>query len=373
MTESRAVTVPNYDLKDRFELAKSFAASGFFGCKTPHEAMSLIMLAEAEGIPVGAAMMEYHIIDGKPSRKAVKIAERFIASGGRIDWEELTDSVARARFTHPKGSDVTIEWTIQQARNAGLIKLDDSGKPKPKQAWVTNPRAMLRSRVWSEGCVTCYPAYAVVTLSYEEALDLLDDKPAQQPQEVRGAQAAETPAEEPPEETPGVWRPTPTPLEGTGFLRGAGRRDAVSLMAEALERAAAHGIDALDAQWMVDIPGRSRLSSNAQYGLEEIYNRLRDPSPPAQGAGGADGPAPSGEDGQAAEPSSRQQFVDRLVKEMYQQTSVVDLKAWALRTLTRPTLASLSDEQRETLRSDYSSKLLALQEEERINGLKVAP
>lgn len=152
-------------------MADSFAQSNLFGAKTKSQALALLMIGQAEDMHPALAMQEFDIIENKPCRKAERIAARFQLSGGKIVWQELTDKVARAEFSHPQGSTVVIEWTIEQAAKI-IMRTKDGPKPLTnKDNWKNYPRPMLRSRTVAEGCRTSFPAYSIVTLSTEEAMD----------------------------------------------------------------------------------------------------------------------------------------------------------------------------------------------------------
>jgi hypothetical protein len=51
-------------------------------------------------------------------------------------------------FSHPSGGKITIDWTMERAKAAGLAG---------KEVWKQYPRNMLRSRVISEAIRTVYP------------------------------------------------------------------------------------------------------------------------------------------------------------------------------------------------------------------------
>lgn len=153
------------------KMADAFAQSGLFGAKTSAQALSLLMLAQAEGMHPSLAMQEYDIIEGKPARKSERIQARFQMSGGRIEFVSMTDKECEARFTHPQGSDVTVKWTIEQAAKITYPTKDGWKSLTTKANWRNYPRAMLKARVIAEGCKACFPGYALVTLSAEEAID----------------------------------------------------------------------------------------------------------------------------------------------------------------------------------------------------------
>ena len=348
-----APRVPSYSLEQRFALAKSFAASGLFGVRSADAAMSLIMLAEAEGQHPAHAMMEYHVIDGKPVRKAEKIAARFMVSGGKIDWEELTDTVGRARFTHPLGSPCVVEWTIERAQKAGLVRANSP--------WTKNPKSMLRSRVWSEGCLQCFPGYALVTMSEDEARDLAFAETAQ----VVGVTDPTTDGQG--DDRVEVWLPGEVTrnVASSGFLRGAEAEDAVTRLTASMERAAEHGLEMLDKQRAADAPIWRRLSENRQYGLEEVYERIADRLRAASGRadGGQASPTAPADDPLRAE-------IDQLISDMYAKDDSDDLKRWGQETLL-PALGKFSQDQIEELRREYRTKLAQLQDDERAKAAGV--
>jgi hypothetical protein len=130
-------------------MAFAFAKSGLFGTKTQEQCMALLLLASAEGVHPAIAMRDFDVIQGKPAKKAEAMLRSFLAAGGAVEWHELTDIKADATFSHPQGGKARISWDLERAKKAGLAG---------KDTWQKFARAMLRSRVVSEGCRTVYPA-----------------------------------------------------------------------------------------------------------------------------------------------------------------------------------------------------------------------
>ena len=156
--------VPIADLE---RMAVAFAKSGMFGAKTPDQAMALLLLAQAEGVHPAVAMRDFDVIQGRPAKKAEAMLRSFLAAGGSVEWNELTDTSVSATFSHPQGGKAQISWDMERAKKAGL-----SGKDN----WNKYPRAMLRSRVVSEGCRTVYPAATSGLYDPNELRDM--DQPA---------------------------------------------------------------------------------------------------------------------------------------------------------------------------------------------------
>lgn len=145
------------------KMSLAVAKSGMFGVRTPEQAMSLMLIAQAEGLHPAIAARDYHVINGKPALKADAMLARFQTAGGRVEWLDFTDDKVSARFTHPQGGSVVVDWTLERARRAGV-----SNNP----TWAKFPRAMLKARVISEGVKTVYPGVAVGTYTVEEVRDM---------------------------------------------------------------------------------------------------------------------------------------------------------------------------------------------------------
>src|SRR5260221_2408903 len=92
-------------------MADAIAKSGLFGVKDPTQALALMLTAQAEGQHPAAIAQDFDIINGKASRKTHSVLARFQQAGGRVKWHELTDTCAKATFSHPAGGEVTIDWT----------------------------------------------------------------------------------------------------------------------------------------------------------------------------------------------------------------------------------------------------------------------
>lgn len=156
-------------------MAAAVAKSALFGCKTPDQAMALMLLAQSEGMHPMKAVQEFHIISGRPSRKAEAMLARFQQAGGSVKWITLNDAVAEAVFSHPQGGEATIRWSFEMASK---ITTKEDGQTIPltsKKVWKEYPRAMLRSRCISEGVRTVYPG-ATGGLPTPEEIEALPDK-----------------------------------------------------------------------------------------------------------------------------------------------------------------------------------------------------
>lgn len=165
---------PVVSFEHQLQLANAFAQSGMFGIKTQEQALALMALCEAEGLHPATAMRDYNIIQGKPAMKADAMLARFQTAGGKVKWIELNDERVIGEFSHPSGGTVRIDWDIPRAQRAGLANKDN---------WKKNPRAMLRSRVVSEGIRAVFPGVVTGVYTPEEVQDF-DDAPPPQPRDI---------------------------------------------------------------------------------------------------------------------------------------------------------------------------------------------
>lgn len=159
---------PAVSMRDMIRLADAFANSGFFGVKTTDQALALMAIAQAEGLHPAIAARDYHVIQGRPTLKADAMLARFQSAGGKVQWLCMSDERVAAKFSHPVGGTIEIDWDMERAKKAGL-----SGKAGGN--WQKFPRQMLRARVVSEGVRTVYPGVVVGTYTPEEVADFDTD------------------------------------------------------------------------------------------------------------------------------------------------------------------------------------------------------
>lgn len=156
-----AIVTLSFDEMGR--LAEAIASSGLFGMKTPEQALALMAISAAEGIHPALAARDYHIIQGRPTLKADAMLARFQTAGGKMEMQEYTDTRVVAKFSHPQGGSVLVDWDVERAKRAGL---------GGKDTWKQYPRQMLRARVISEGVRTVFPGATAGFLVPEEVVDI---------------------------------------------------------------------------------------------------------------------------------------------------------------------------------------------------------
>jgi hypothetical protein len=132
------------------------------GFKKQEDAMTVMLMAVAEGYHPMIGIRDYHLIQGKPALKADAMLARFQKSGGKVKWIKLEDAEVSAEFTHPSGGTALIGWDMKRAKQA---QLGSNGM------WAKYPRQMLRARVISEGIRTVFPGVIVGSYTPEEVQD----------------------------------------------------------------------------------------------------------------------------------------------------------------------------------------------------------
>ena len=146
-------------------IAKAVTESGMFGFKNQNQAFTLMLIAEAEGIPAIKAVQMYSIINGLPSLKSTEVQSRFQKSGGKIQWVEATDKKAVCKMSHPDGGEYVSEFTIEMAKQMGLAS---------KENWVRMPKQMLMARAITSGVRALYPACLNNMYGAEEVMDFTE-------------------------------------------------------------------------------------------------------------------------------------------------------------------------------------------------------
>jgi hypothetical protein len=150
-------------VSDMTVMADSIVKSGFYGFKTKEQVMAVMLVAQAENKHPASVVQEYDIIQGKPALKSQAILARFQLSGGSVQWDEVTPKKVKGTFKHPQGGSLTVEWTIEMAKQAGIYR-DGSG-------WSKYPEDMLRARVISRAVRSIYPACILGHYATEEVMD----------------------------------------------------------------------------------------------------------------------------------------------------------------------------------------------------------
>lgn len=144
--------VPPVSVPDMERMAHAVVASGMYGIKSVPQALTLMLISQAEGRHPILAARDYDLIQTgntvRPAKKSEAMMRDFISHHGSVEWHEVTDTACEATWSHPYGGEVRIRWDMEKARQAGLANKDN---------WRKYPRAMLRARCTAEGIRTVCP------------------------------------------------------------------------------------------------------------------------------------------------------------------------------------------------------------------------
>jgi hypothetical protein len=227
------VSLMSFD--DVARMAKVVVDGGLFQhLKTPQQALTLMLLAQADGLHPIDAVRRYDVINGRPAMKAAAMQAEFQSRGGRIEFHERTDEVCDATFTAPGGTSVRVRWDMKRAAAAGL-----SQKPGP---WKAFPAAMLHARCVSEGVRAVAPGVSIGIYTPEEVQDMgpIDVTPhsVETRHALPPARTVEAPASQAqrdlgsPQEAPAPRRPTPQEIEAISEFGEACSREGIDIMAD---------------------------------------------------------------------------------------------------------------------------------------------
>jgi hypothetical protein len=163
-----APPVQYHSVADIREMAKAVATSRLFGMDES-QVMTLMLLAQSEGIHPIQAMKRFHIIKGQPAMKADAMLADFLARGGSVEWHRHDHEECSATFGAPGlKTPVTITWTLEDARKAKLTV---------SEMYTKYTRQMLRARVISEGVRMVMPGVVAGIYTPEEVSDFgADDR-----------------------------------------------------------------------------------------------------------------------------------------------------------------------------------------------------
>jgi len=191
-------------------MGEFIARSQMVGCETKEQGVIVAMTCAMEGIHPIEFGRRYHIIKGRPSMRADRMAAEFRARGGKYEIKTLSRECCECEFTFEKQK-LLVKITFEDAKLAGWA-LDSKGGIIPQ--WKKTPDDMLFARVMSKGVRRLCPEVVAGIYTPEETQDFVEvevstPEPAKPPmmkakapvldpepvQEVETIEAKEIPAE----------------------------------------------------------------------------------------------------------------------------------------------------------------------------------
>jgi hypothetical protein len=183
-------------------MAKAVADSRMFGVESQAQALVLMLLCQAEGLPPIMALRRYRIIDGEPSFRADALQGEF-EKDGAILWHQRDEKMCAATFFRKKAQvdaeavirakdrfkrlkanqdatdlaqvdEITILRTIEDAIEKRVAMRWDRTASKwvIKHSWQQSPRQMLHARCLTEGVRAINPGLVAGVYIEDEILDI---------------------------------------------------------------------------------------------------------------------------------------------------------------------------------------------------------
>ena len=214
MTEKHEIVKRDAPMADVNALGTAMVQSGMFGLKNMQQGAVLAFVCLTEGRSPLSILNEYHVIEGRLSKKTEAMLSDFQKEGGKIKWLEYSPKVCTAVFTHPNyDGEFKLSITLQELMDSG-VALAKAGTLKDN--YQKFPRQMLRARVLSEGIRAISPNACGGLPTPEEASDMPPLKASTEAKALFAEPAS--PAPTPQEEIVDVQSepsPAPAPVKET--------------------------------------------------------------------------------------------------------------------------------------------------------------
>ena len=114
----------------------------------PYEILACVLAGRELGMGPMESLREIDVIDGRPSLSAKGMQGLAVARGHKIDGTIGPDSVTVVGIRVDNGATLTVTWTTEMAKRAGLLS---------KKTWQQYPEAMLWNRAVSQLCRSLFP------------------------------------------------------------------------------------------------------------------------------------------------------------------------------------------------------------------------
>lgn len=136
--------MPLSTVADMKDFSEQIAKSGLLGACSPAKAFVITQHCAQANMSVLDFKMKYHVTDrGDIQMRSDRMLAEYQSRGGKCVWTDISPTRAAAKFTMGENKDLEVEYTLDEAKKAGLVR--------SKSAWESDPGAMCRARVITRG------------------------------------------------------------------------------------------------------------------------------------------------------------------------------------------------------------------------------
>lgn len=177
------------DVPGILELGRAISGSRMFGCDNEEQGVIFALQCIAERKPPFEMAKNYHVIQGKLSKRADAMLADFRKAGGKFVFADIKNTEEQSAKVEWEGETYNVSFTSEDAKRAGLLPA------KPASGWAKYPAAMLRARLVSETLRAIAPEIVQGTYTPEEIGDF--DSKRDQAAEILKSAPVVTPAKKP--------------------------------------------------------------------------------------------------------------------------------------------------------------------------------
>jgi len=149
------------------KIGNYLVSSGMFGCDKKEQGAVLAMACLCEKKNPLDIARQYHIVQGKLTKKYETMIAEFYDMGGKIDWINRSEEYVEAKFSCENG-EMQMKMTMEELKKSGVAM---SKGNQLKENYAKYPRQMLTARLVSEVMRLLAPSIVCGLYTPEEVSD----------------------------------------------------------------------------------------------------------------------------------------------------------------------------------------------------------
>ena len=150
-TDAASLQIPTGDKSELWGFLTRISESDMVPAhfrRKPASMLAAVVMGRELGLSDMSALQQIYVIEGKVTLSANLIRGLIWRAGHTLDYEERSAERCRVTGTRKAGGSLTVEWTMDDARAAGVAG---------KGVWKSYPRAMLDARATTELARALFP------------------------------------------------------------------------------------------------------------------------------------------------------------------------------------------------------------------------